>query len=37
MQAGCTAQEIADFESIEQCVEKVCLCLELYDGEYDTA
>ena len=29
MQAGCTAQEIADFEGIEQCVEKVCPCLEL--------
>ncbi|MEY8401913.1 hypothetical protein AALA54_01035 [Oscillospiraceae bacterium 44-34] len=31
------ALKLQNFEGIEQCAEKVCLCLELYDGEYDTA
>ena len=31
------ALKLWDSEDNEQCVESVCLCLELYGGEYDTA
>ena len=30
------ALKLRDSEDNEQRVENVCLCLELYDGEYDT-
>lgn len=29
--------ESQGFEDNEHCAESVCLCLELFDGEYDTA